>query len=195
MTLNSYFYDSVNGDRPYTGSDFAKAFGTILQTGVIQDADGTLGFDIGGTNYTTVYAGKAVVEGRFVDLIGTEILTVPAGTYTGMLVLRVDFTDQRRASLVVRTDQAPQQDSAAYELPLYNVSVTNAVITSVTDRRTQGGAVAKTAANVVTWVEDPSGVYLNVGTHGGKTYRLFLTSNTPAVGGTNERRVWIQTDA
>lgn len=46
-----------------------------------------------------------------------------------------------------------------------------------------------------TWSDDPNGVVLNVGTHGGKTYKIFFTSAQPAAGGTAERRVWIQTDA
>jgi hypothetical protein len=47
----------------------------------------------------------------------------------------------------------------------------------------------------VTWADDPNGVSLNIGTHGGRTYRIFLTSAQPAAGGTGERRAWIQMDA
>lgn len=197
MAITSYFYDSTDTDpRPYSAVDFAKAFGMILTDGVIAEPDGTLGFVIGGTNYTTIYAGRAVIQGHFVEVTGTELLTIPAGTYSGMITIRVDKTDQRRATLNVRTDRTPEQNTAIWEYPLYNIEVTNGVIGSLPiNVRAQGGAVAKTAANVVTWNDDPSGVYLNVGTHGGKTYKVFLTSNTPAVGGTNERRVWIQTDA
>lgn len=198
MTINSYFYDSTDTDpRVYTGNDFAKAFGVIMQTGVIQKTDGTGGLtlDIGGTNYTTIYAGKAVVEGRFVEVTGTETLTVPAGTYSGSIVLRVDFTDARKASIVVRTDQTPQQDTAAYELVLYFCTVGNGVITGITDKRTQGGAVAKTAANVVVWEGDPNGISAIVGKYNstGKPVRLFLTSAQPAASSL-EHRAWIQID-
>jgi hypothetical protein len=196
VTINSYFYDSVDGDRPYTAGDFAKAFGVIVKTGIIQKDDaGALGFDIGGTAYTTVYEGKAVVEGRFVEVTGTETLTVPTGSYSGMVVIRVDMTDERKATLEVKTTQTAQQDAAIYELPLYNVTVSNGAITAVTDKRVQGGAVAKMAANVVTWTDDPNGVWLNVGSHNGKAYKMFLTSAQPGAGGSGERRVWIQTDA
>jgi hypothetical protein len=196
VTINAYFFDSVNGDRKYTAADFGKAFGIILNDGVIANSDGSLGFVLGGTNYTTVYAGKAVVQGHFIELTGTEILTVPTGTYAGMIVLRVDFTTTRAASLAVRTDQNPQKDTSIWEYPLYNISVTNGVISTLPiNLRAQGGAIAQTAPNVVTWTDDPNGVYLNIGTHGGKTYKLFLTSAQPAVGGTTERRAWIQMDA
>lgn len=197
MTINSYFYDSTDTDpRPYSAADFAKAFGMILTDGVIAKEDGSLGFVIGGTNYTTIYDGRAVIQGHFVEITGTEVITIPAGTYSGLITIRIDKTDQRKATINVRTDRAPEQNTAVWEYPLYNIEVTNGVIgTLPINVRAQGGAVAKTAANVVTWNDDPSGVYLNVGTHSGKSYKVFLTSNTPAVGGTGERRVWIQTDA
>lgn len=196
MTIYSYFYDSVDGDRPYSGADFAKAFNVILEDGIIAKEDGSLGFNLGAAPYTTVYDGKATVQGHFIELEGTEILTVPAGSYAGMIVLRVDITDTRKAILAVRTDQIPQQDNSIYEYPLYNVTVTNGVISSLpVNLRQQGGAVAKPAANVVTWANDPNGVFLNIGVHNGNTYKLFLTSATPGAGGTTERRAWIQTDA
>lgn len=187
MTINSYFYDSVNNDRPYSGADFAKAFGVILSDGVIaKDDTGALGLDIGGTNYNTIYAGKATVQGHFVEVTGTEILTPTAGSYTGMIVLRVDITGARLASIAIRTDQVPQQDSSIWELPLYNATVTNGVITAVTDKRVQGGAVAKPAANVPTYYYANNGVYLQIG-----TYSIALT---PAQPPTAAKRVWIQVD-
>jgi hypothetical protein len=196
MTINSYFYDSVDNDRPYSAGDFAKAFGIILSDGVIQkDETGALGFDIGGTNYTTIYAGKATVQGHFVEIPDTEILTVTGGTYSGQVVLRVDYSDTRIATLVVRTDRVPQQDAAAWEMPLYNVSVTNGIITAVTDMRIQGGAVAKMAADTVTWDADPNGAILNVGRLNGtgKPIRIFFTSAQPAASSA-EIRAWFQID-
>jgi hypothetical protein len=195
LTIFAAFFDSVSNDRPYTAADFAKAFGVILSDGVIANEDGTLGFVLGGTNYTTVYAGKAVVQGHFIEVSGTEILTVPAGSYAGMIVLRVDITGTRSASLVVRTDQTPQQDSAAWEYPLYNVTVTNGVISALpVNVRAQGGAIAKPSANVVTWINDPNGVCLLIGSHNGNLYKLFLTSAQPSSVST-ERRAWIQMDS
>lgn len=193
--INAYFFDSVNNDRPYSGADFAKAFGIILETGVVAgDSDGSLGFDLTGVNYSTIKAGKAVVAGHFIENDSDFTITGLSGSYSGMLVIRVNITDTRKASFEMRTDQIPQQDQSIYELPLYNCTVTNGVITAVTDLRVQGGAIAKPAANVVTWSEDPSGVYLNIGSHNGKIYRLFLTANMPGEGGTGERRAWIQMD-
>ena len=195
MTINSYFYDSVNGDRPYSSGDFAKAFDTFMDTGVILQPDGTTGFDIGGTNFTTIYAGKAIVEGRFVEVPDTEILTVPAGSYSGMIVIRVDSSDARNAAIVVKTDQSPIQTSALYELPLYNCTVSNNIITATTDLRVQGGAVAKIPASVVSWGSDANGVFVNLGKYNGtgKPIKLYLTSVQPAASA-NEIRAWIQID-
>jgi hypothetical protein len=197
MTINSYFYDSVAGDRVYSGADFAKAFGIVLDDGILpKDDTGTLGFDIGGTNYTTIYAGKAVVQGHFVEVSDTEILTVPTGSYSGQIVLRLDISGERRASLVVKTDQTPTTDAnALWEMPLYNCTVTNGVITSVTNIRVQGGAWSKTAANVITWQADPNGIFANMGLLNGtgKPIKLFLTSAQPAFSA-NEIRAWIQID-
>jgi hypothetical protein len=197
VTITSYFYDSVNGDRPYSAGDFAKAFGIIMDDGILpKDDTGTLGFDLGGTNYTTMYAGKAVVQGHFIELDDTEIIAVPAGqSFSGMIVLRVDITGARLASIALRTDQSPQQDSSMWELPLYNATVANGIITSVTSLRTQGGAFSKVAPNVVTWQADPNGIFLNIGNMNGtgKPMKLFLTSAQPAASAT-EIRAWIQID-
>lgn len=187
MAIYSYFFDSTDADpRPYSAADFARAFGMILKDGVIAKDDGSLGFVLGGTNYTTVYDGRAVVQGHFIEVTGTEILTIPAGTYEGLITIKVDRTDQRKATLNVRTDRNPEQNNAIWEYPLYNISVTNGVISSLpTNVRAQGGAVAKTAANVPTWFNDPSGVVLKIGTH-----TVFFTRNEPAKAANT---IWIQT--
>lgn len=188
MAINSYFYDSTDTDpRPYSASDFAKAFGMILTDGVIAKDDGTLGFVIGGTNYTTIYDGRAVIQGHFVEIVGTEVITVPAGTYSGMITIRVDISDLRKATINVRTDRAPEQNAAVWEYPLYNITVTNGVIgTLPTNVRAQGGAVAKTAANVPTFFYRDNGVYLQIG-----DYSIALTPAQPPA---SAKRVWIQID-
>lgn len=186
MAIYSYFYDSVDNDRPYSAGDFARAFGMIMYTGVIPANDtGAFGFGIGGTNYTTISEGRAVVEGHFVEVTDSETITPPAGTYSGMVVIRVDMTDARTATISVRQDRSPQKDAAVYELPLWNVSVTNGVISSVIDVREKGGAVAKTADNVPTWYADPNGVVLKIRDH-----EIFFTAFEPA---NAPHRVWIQT--
>jgi hypothetical protein len=194
MAINSYFYDSVTNDRPYSAGDFAKAFNTFMDTGIILQDDGTTGFDINGT---TIYAGKAIVEGRFVEIPDgtTETITVPAGSYSGMVVIRVDASDARNAAIVVKTDQTPIKTEALYELPLYNLTVANGVITGSTDLRVQGGAVAKLPESVVKWGADTNGVYVNLGKYNGtgKTIKLYLTSVQPAAS-TSEIRAWIQID-
>ena len=125
----------------------------------------------------------------------SELITVPAGSYSGMIVIRVDASDARNAAIVVKTDQTPIQTEALYELPLYNCTVANNVITGVTDLRIQGGAVAKIPASVVSWGADTNGVYVNLGKYNGtgKPIKLYLTSVQPAAS-TGEIRAWIQID-
>jgi hypothetical protein len=187
MAINSYFYDSTDADpRPYSAADFAKAFGMILTDGVIAKTDGTLGFVIGGTNYTTIYDGRAVIQGHFVELTGTEVITVPPSSYAGLITIKVDMTDQRKASINVRTDRTPEQNAAVWEYPLYEITVTNGVISTLPlNVRAQGGAVAKTAANVPTWYPDPNGVVLKISNH-----EIFFTTAEPAKAA---KRIWIQT--
>lgn len=55
------------------------------------------------------------------------------------------------------------------------------------------GSYAPTA-QYATWFDDPNGVVLNIGTHGGKTYQVFFTAAQPAAGGSGYRRIWVQTD-
>lgn len=196
MAINSYFYDSVNGDRSYSAVDFTRAFGMILTNGVIGSVTGNLGFDTTSSGTTlTVEHGRATIEGHFVEVTDTEIVTVPSGSYAGQLVIRVDISDERLARLIVKTDQNPIQDAAIYELPLYNLSVTDGIATIGANLKVQGGAIAKTAANVVTWQADTNGVRMNTGlfSGNGKPVVLFLTSAQPSATST-EHRVWIQID-
>lgn len=220
MAITSYFYDSVTGDpRTYSAVDFAKAFDIIYETGVILNPDNTTGFDIGGTNFTTIYAGKAVINGRFVEVTGTETIVYPPGSYTGQIVIRVDITDTRIATLVVKTDQVPIQSSAVWEYPLYNVTVADGIIVGIPgDIRTIGGATGAAKyththaisditnlqsnldakaddSSTVTWAADPNGVKVTLGKYNGtgKPIVLFLTPGQPSASAT-EHRVWIQID-
>jgi hypothetical protein len=154
MSITSYFYDSVANDRIYSAVDFADAFSIVMRTGVIPDGTGDLGFDIGGTNYTTIFDGKAVVNGRFIEVEGTETLIVPPGSYDGMVVIRVDIANARIATLAVRDDRTPQQDASIWELPLYNVVVADGIMTGATDLRVPGGAGEGATVNLNTHIND-----------------------------------------
>jgi hypothetical protein len=216
VAITSYFYDSIEGDvRTYSASDFAKAFNIAFETGVILGEDGTLGLDIGGVNYTTIYAGKAIIKGHFIEVTDTEILTVPAGSYAGMIAVRLDALDTRAATIIVKTDQIAVKSDDLYELALYNCTVANGVITGVTDVRLQGGARVKghvhvigditnlqttlnskaDDSNTVIWTSDPNGIYATFGKYAGtgKPIVLFLTAAKPAASAA-EHRVWIQID-
>jgi hypothetical protein len=211
VAISSYFYDSVNGDRPYSAQAFAKAFDIAFETGVLirESVGGTFGFDIGGTNYTTLYEGKAIIEGHFVEITGTEILTVPTGTYNGQVVIQMDFDDTRMAKVVVKENRVPINSTTFYELPLWDVTVTSGIITAVADKRYQGGAVPNNHTHGIadisglqtqidkslTWVADPNGVKCTMGKFNGtgKPVVLFLTTANPGASA-SEHRVWIQID-
>jgi hypothetical protein len=148
VALNSYFYDSVNGDRPYSAADFATAFGMVFESGILpNDKIGNLGFDIGGLNDPTIYGGTAVIQGRFVELTGVEYLTIPLGSYSGQVVLRLDMQDERKASIVVKTNRDAIQGTTIYEYPLYDVTVSSGQLTGITDLRNQGGVIGQ--ANIL----------------------------------------------
>jgi hypothetical protein len=198
MAINSYFFDSVNNDRAYSAVDFAKAFDIGYETGFLirETLGGRFGFDIGGTNYTTIYEGRAIIEGHFIEVTGTEILTVPSGTYSGQIVLRLDTDNARTTSLIVKTDRTPSQTPSLYELPVYDANVTNGVITGVIDKRYQGGAVPNNHRhkkeevegldNMVYYFYRDNGAYLQVG-----DWSIALTPSQPPY---SAKRVWIQTD-
>jgi hypothetical protein len=200
MAINSYFYDSVNNDRPYSAEAFAKAFGIGFETGFLirEKVGGRFGFDLGGDNLATIYEGKAIVQGHFVEVTGIETLQPPAGTYSGQVVIRVDFVTRREATLEVKTTRTPIQTDTMYELPIYDVSVANGVITGVTaDLRYQGGAVPNNHNHdeMVKWESTTNGVRAIMGKYQGtgKNIVLYLTTTQPAASD-GEHRVWIQID-
>ena len=211
MPIYSYFYDSYNNDRPYSAKDFTRAFDIAFETGfLIRETVGhTFGFDIGGTNLTTVYEGKAVIEGHFIELEGTETLVVPGGTYDGMVVIQLDIEGSRTAQLAVKANRTPIQTKSFYELPVYDAIVKNGIITGVYDKRYQGGAIPNNHTHnqshvnglpeildrMVEWRSDGNGVRAIMGKYAGtgKPVVLYLTSSRPAASAA-EHRVWIQID-
>jgi hypothetical protein len=211
MAFHSYFYDSINGDKPYSSRDFAKAFGILTENGVLisEANDDELGFQIGGTNNTVITKGKAMVNGRFIEMDEDEILVIPEGNYDGQIVINVDIEQEREASLLVKTDRNPIQSSALFQLPLYNVTVTNGIIVSAVDIKHRGGAIPNNhtqpissitglqsfISNAVTWSLDTNGIKAYMGKYGGtgKPVVLYLTSSQPSPN-PGEHRVWIQID-
>jgi hypothetical protein len=211
MPIYSYFYDSSNNDRPYSAKDFTRAFDIAFETGFLirETVGGTFGFDIGGSNLTTIYEGKAIIEGHFIELEGIETISVPAGTYDGQVVLQLDVENERKAKIIMKTNRTPIQTPSFYELPIYDAIVKNGVNTGVYDKRYQGGAIPNNHVHktsdvtglvgaldqMVSWKSDGNGVSVQVGRFAGtgKPIVLYLSSVRPAPSAT-EIRAWIQID-
>jgi 5,10-methylene-tetrahydrofolate dehydrogenase/methenyl tetrahydrofolate cyclohydrolase len=136
-------------------------------------------------------------------------LVVPTGSYSGQVVLHVDADNERTAKLIVKTNRTPVQSATIFELPLYNVNVSNGLITDAIDIRTSGGTMPnnhlhpisditglQTQLNsTLTWVGQSNGVKCIMGRYNttGKPVALFLTTTQPSASST-EHRVWIQID-
>jgi hypothetical protein len=131
---------------------------------------------------------------------GTVTLTPSEGTvFVAGTPLDAEHLNKMEAQIKTNDENKVNRDGDTMTGPL-----TGTIINATTALQENGvnlsskyqpkGNYASTG-NSVTWSDDPNGVYLNVGTHGGRNYKIFLTSAQPAAGGSGERRVWIQTDS
>lgn len=131
MTVNSFFHNSVNGDRTYEANDFATHTGTIISDGVVEGLKVT---------YTSAFAytidvGKAIVMGRSVfndAVIATSIGTPVSGDLYSVVV-RMDLTS-RAASIETILGTTYQDDNAIKQIPLATILVGANTLT-ITDKR------------------------------------------------------------
>lgn len=131
MAVNSFFHNSVDGDRKYEANDFASHTGAIISDGVIEGLNVT---------YTNAYAytidvGKAMVLGRSVfndAVIATSIDTPVTGDIYSVVV-RMDLAI-RSASIETILGTSYQDDNVIKEIPLATILVGSNVLT-ITDKR------------------------------------------------------------
>lgn len=147
MPMRDFWYDSVNGDRPYGSDTWAKMLARLYSDGVFL-ATGTE-LKVGESNppalSVSVAVGAGMVGGRYGELYDAALgLTLGVAHATlpriDTIVLQSNVDAAVRATRIVvksgtpaTTPLAPalQQDTTVWELPLANVRV-NALVTSVT---------------------------------------------------------------
>jgi hypothetical protein len=139
----SFFFDSVEGDRKYCAGDFSQAFESIFSNGVIASPPTSLRVVAEGAGrQVQVSYGSAIIKGRFYTLqddeTGPLIVPIPAGlpnNSTALIVARYsNATDVRRITIEVVGERMTAE--AEYDLVLAQVVVSaNIPQSAVTDTR------------------------------------------------------------
>jgi hypothetical protein len=131
MTVNSFFHNSVGGDRIYEANDFATHTSTIISDGVIEGLKVT---------YTNAYAytidiGKAIVLGRSVynDAVIATSIGTPVSGELHSVVVRMDLAT-RSATIETILGTTYQDDNAIKQIPLATILVGTNTLT-ITDKR------------------------------------------------------------
>ena len=89
---------------------------------------------------TTIYEGKAIIEGNFIELEESKHL-VRSGTYDGKVNFQLDVENNRKVKIGYEKNRTRIQTESFYELPIYDAIVVNGINTGVYDKRYQGGAI------------------------------------------------------
>lgn len=150
MTIQSGFFNSVNGDRRYDAPWFAEYFATFIGNGVFPNPSTGLQVVEGTNMQTIVKPGKGWINGYYVVNDSDYVLQhdIADGVLKRMdrIVLRLNYLT-RQIEIVVKkgtfasTPVAPplQRDTDAYELVLADVFIGNGItqITqiNITDQR------------------------------------------------------------
>lgn len=150
MAQTSMFWDGTStGDAgPYSGDTFSDFIRKLFiedrtQQGVIEGYANEL-VVTGSTSPIHVNTGAALVDGKFYENTASVDFTVttPASTRIDRVVLRKDFTNQTiRLALITGTigsgspPALTQTDGTTWEIPLYQVSINNSGIITLTDER------------------------------------------------------------
>lgn len=101
MAENSFFFNSVNGDRIYQADDFARYFRKFIQNG-FYTGGGNLEVSTDGTGMTTKLAdGSAHIDGYMYEntseIIFNHALADPAKDRIDLIILRLDKTQGERS--------------------------------------------------------------------------------------------------
>ncbi len=147
----SGFFNSVNGDRLYDASDFARYFGALASNGVFYHSADNLKVLPGGTGVSVIVSpGSGWINGYSYenDAEMSFQLSTPNGVTPRIdrIVLRLDMTLRRiflavKAGVAQANPEPPALTRTAdvYELALADVFVSHAavaiVVADITDRR------------------------------------------------------------
>ncbi|MCM3736453.1 hypothetical protein M3215_11615 [Bacillus cytotoxicus] len=137
--IDSYYFNSVNGDRRYDADDMAKLQKSLYTTGVIRN-NGDTSFKVvaeGTSMRTKVQPGGAVIEGRFALNDDNIFLTHDAANATydriDLIVLRLDLSlSGRKIEAVIKKGTASatpvvptlQVNNIIYEIQIAEVLIT-----------------------------------------------------------------------
>lgn len=141
-TINSGFYDAVDGDRTYSANDMNKPYKRLISEGVFATPQGTPSTDFQVTANDTmqvrVAKGYALLGERWAESTSALYFTVPANSTaqlrTDSVILQVDTRlESRKANIVYRTGTprgsltpappAINTNSSVFELRLANILV------------------------------------------------------------------------
>ncbi len=137
--MESYFFDSINHDRMYDSSHFAKFFGLFAGNGVFADpADSMMPLSDGGMN-VRISKGECFINGRAASANGDDIVTLSTGdglySRYDLITARLDFGERDIHPTViegtaVKTPVYPemQRNDAVYDIALAAVCVRPNVI-------------------------------------------------------------------
>lgn len=137
--MESYFFDSINHDRMYDSSHFAKFFGLFAGNGVFADpADSMMAMSDGGMN-VRISKGDCFINGRAASANGDDIVTLPTGdglySRFDLITARLDFGERDIHPEVIegtasKTPVYPemQRNDTVYDIALAAVCVRPNVI-------------------------------------------------------------------
>ena len=150
MTIESGFFNSVNGDRKYNSDFFKKFFSSLIGNGIFVQSSTNLQV-VEATNMNVVVKpGKGWINGYFV--ISDSEYTITLDNADGVLnridriVLRLNYADRQitienKKGAFATTPVAPtlQRDAEIFELALADIRITNGATsitqTNITDTR------------------------------------------------------------
>lgn len=137
--MESYFFDSINHDRMYDSSHFAKFFGLFAGNGVFADpADSMMAMSDGGMN-VRIRKGDCFINGRAASANGDDIVTLSTGdglySRFDLITVRLDFGERDIHPEVIEgtADKTPiypnlQRNDTVYDIALAAVCVCPNVI-------------------------------------------------------------------
>lgn len=137
--MESYFFDSINHDRMYDSSHFAKFFGLFAGNGVFADpADSMMAMSDGGMN-VRISKGDCFINGRAASANGDDVLTLSTGdglySRFDLITARLDFGERDIHPEVIEGTAAKtpvypemQRNDTVYDIALAAVCVRPNVI-------------------------------------------------------------------